>query len=187
MEVLKAINERRSTRKFTKKMVEKEIVQELIDQAIMAPSARNSQPWAFFVIQDKEKLAEINKRTKQFMLSTIPVGAGQEGYRERMESEDYDVFYSGNTLLVICARKDSPNGEGDSHIAAQNVMLSAWDKGIGSCFMGFAKNYMCSPEGQTFLELPGGYEIVAPIILGYPESVPQAPERKPAEILFWDL
>lgn len=186
MELEKAINERRSTRAFTAKELDKSAVEALISQAMMAPSAMNSQPWTFFVIQDAELLKEINRRTKKYLLDTLSERPRQSRYKERFESEEFDIFYGGKALAVICGKPEMPNGEGDCHLAAQNLMLSAWDKGIGSCFLGFVRTYLDTSEGKNWLGLPADYAVVAPLVLGYPaEANIPAPERKPAEILFW--
>lgn len=51
METKEAILGRRSIRKYIDKPVELELLQEIIEAAIMAPSAMNTQPWFFVVVQ----------------------------------------------------------------------------------------------------------------------------------------
>ena len=56
-----AIRQRRSIRKFQPKHVPTELVVEVLEAAGWAPSAHNSQPWRFIVLQDanvKRELAE---------------------------------------------------------------------------------------------------------------------------------
>lgn len=186
MDLKEVIKERRSIRNFTKQKVSKETINYLIEQAILAPSSMNSQPWAFFVIQNEEKLLEINRRTKKCLLETLNDHPKRSVYKERFESEEFNIFYGGTSLLVICSKPEMSNGVGDSHLAAQNVMLSAWDEGVGSCFLGFARTYMETAEAKAWLGIPEDYIVVAPIVLGYFDGVPTMPERKSAEILFWD-
>ena len=52
MELLQAINERRSVREYTDEPVSDAVVRELIDAALQAPSAINQQPWCFVVVKD---------------------------------------------------------------------------------------------------------------------------------------
>ena len=53
MNVMDAINARRSIRKFEDKPVEKEKIELLLRAAMQAPSGTNEQPWEFIVVQDK--------------------------------------------------------------------------------------------------------------------------------------
>ena len=52
MEVLQAIKTRRSVRKYLDKPVEREKINECLEAARLAPSACNSQPWHYIVIDD---------------------------------------------------------------------------------------------------------------------------------------
>ena len=54
-----AIFHRTSVRKFLDKPVEKEKIEKILRAAMAAPSAKNQQPWEFYVVTDKEKLVEL--------------------------------------------------------------------------------------------------------------------------------
>jgi nitroreductase len=69
-------------------------------------------------------------------------------------------------------------------MAAQNLMLSAWDKGIGSCWIGFARGFCGTPEFKDELKAPQEYELVAPVILGYPADPPAKGARKEIQVTF---
>lgn len=51
MEVIEAIKTRKSIRKFTQKSVSDETLKEILEVATRAPSAENTQPWEFFILQ----------------------------------------------------------------------------------------------------------------------------------------
>ena len=59
MDVMQAINSRRSVRKFTSEPVADDLVEKLIRSAMQAPSAGNQQPWQFIVVTDRQKLDKI--------------------------------------------------------------------------------------------------------------------------------
>ena len=61
MELNEVIDKRRSIRKYINKKISKEVVECLIDNARLAPSAKNRQPWNFVVVQDtiKNKIADM--------------------------------------------------------------------------------------------------------------------------------
>ncbi len=58
MDLIEALETRRSIRNFQDRPVERDVIEKLITLATQAPSAMNSQPWAFVVITDKNKLQE---------------------------------------------------------------------------------------------------------------------------------
>ncbi len=58
MEVLEAIRTRRSIRQFQARPVAKNLVENLLRAGMSAPSARNSRPWHFVLITDRQLLAQ---------------------------------------------------------------------------------------------------------------------------------
>lgn len=76
--------------------------------------------------------------------------------------------------------------EQDCCLAAENLMLAAFAKGLGSCWIGFAEIWLRSPEGKKALGIPSEQVAVAPIILGYPGGNPVAPGRCAPEIVWID-
>jgi FMN reductase [NAD(P)H] len=66
METLDAINKRKSIRAYKDEQITKEELDAIVGVANKAP---NAGPFQVTVIQDKEFLDEINKKTKEFMLS----------------------------------------------------------------------------------------------------------------------
>lgn len=66
MELNEVIDKRRSIRKYINKKISKEVVECLIDNARLAPSAKNRQPWNFVVVQDtiKNKIADMMIKKK---------------------------------------------------------------------------------------------------------------------------
>jgi nitroreductase len=89
-----AIENRRSVRNYTPQKVDKAIVEKLIEAAIQAPSAGNSQPWSFAVIQDKKLLQEYSDRAKKLLLGRddrrlaacqVPQHAGESGLQHLLQ------------------------------------------------------------------------------------------------------
>ena len=60
--VLENIFARKSVRKFTSEPVSDKQVETLLRAAMAAPSAKNGQPWRFVVVNDKDKLASMDKQ-----------------------------------------------------------------------------------------------------------------------------
>ena len=55
MELDKAISSRKTIRKFKNQTVPNEYLYEIIQSAMLAPSAKNRQPWRFYILDDKQK------------------------------------------------------------------------------------------------------------------------------------
>lgn len=70
----------------------------------------------------------------------------------------------------------------DCALAAAYFMLSAAEKGLGSCWVGLGSNIK-DPELLSSLGMTEEYQIVAPIIIGYPKNIPEIPERAVPQIL----
>ena len=70
-------------------------------------------------------------------------------------------------------------------MAALNLMLAAHDRGIGSCWIGFANGIGNTPEIKKELNVPDEYERVAPIILGYPDGSAGKGSREEVKIMNW--
>ncbi|MEI6156781.1 MAG: nitroreductase family protein, partial [Atribacterota bacterium] len=88
-------------------------------------------------------------------------------------------------LVLIYGDKNLFTSTTDCSMAALNLMLSAWDRGIGSCWIGFSYGICNSPEFKEEFHLPENHQLVAPIILGYPqEPIPQG-DRKEVPLLYW--
>lgn len=185
MDLIKAINNRRSVRNYTTKKVAKETLGTLLQEAVQAPSASNSQPWSFAVIQDADLLKRYSDKAKSFLLAFSDEQPLLAHYRSMLANTDFNIFYNASTLVIIYAKPEGLHSEGDCCMAAQNLMLTAYDQGLGTCWIGFAVPLLNQPEIKAELGVPKEYTAVAPIIVGYPQgNIPQLSRKEP-EILFW--
>lgn len=182
MDLREAIYTRRATRAYTEQPVDEKTIRDLIDAAIQAPSAVNAQPCTFCVIRDKTVLQTISREAKVHMLKTTPVGLMSHHFGEVLNDTTFDIFYHAPTLILISAVADMPWAVEDCALAAENLMLAARGAGLGSCWIGFAQNWLATPEGKALLKLPAAYKPVAPIIVGHPQSPPPPIPRKEPEI-----
>jgi nitroreductase len=185
MELKEAIYTRRSVRKFKDQPVSKETINSLIEDAIQAPSATNSQPWAFVVIQDAELLKKYSDRAKVIMLELMGNNPDANGYKAILANPNFNIFYNATSLVIIYATPAGHLAKGDCCLAAQNLMLSAHDKGLGTCWIGFSMPLLDSAEMKKELGVPENYSAVAPLIIGYPDVVAASSSRKPPQILAW--
>ena len=91
-------------------------------------------------------------------------------------------------MIFICAESDKMWGEVnvlDSVLAAQNMFLKAYELGLGTCYMGFISHLNTKPEVLRKAGVPEGFELMVPIILGYPKNKQTAGKRNKPNILKW--
>ena len=62
MDVFKAIQWRRSVRKFSQQKIEREEILQILEAARLAPSSSNRQTWHFVLIDDKSIIEQIPKQ-----------------------------------------------------------------------------------------------------------------------------
>ena len=185
MELMKAIYGRRAVRHFTGRDVPRRVIADLAEAASQAPSAMNTQSWAFGVFTGKEVLKDYSERAKLYFLESFSPGSDPEvRLRETLTKAGYNIFHDAGTLLVIYAK---PNRDrfavGECYLAAQNLMLAAHDKGLGTCPIGFAQPWLDLDEVKAELRIPVKYTAVFPMVLGYPEGGAEDPHRLRPEFL----
>ena len=156
MELLEAIKGRRSIRAFKPQDVPDETVEKLIDAASYAPSAGNIQPWVFVIAkkgETKKKLARaaFNQAFVEEAPVVIVVCADENRSSTRYGRR-------GETLYCIQ----------DTAAATQNILLTAYSLGLGTCWVGA----FSEEEAKKALKTPEGMRPVAMIPVGYPNKTP---------------
>lgn len=165
-EVLKAIQDRRSTRGFSDVQLTEEQLQALIDAALAAPTARNTQMWHFSVVQNRELLDSFCREAGELMKASMPAGT-----RGRFDDKDFHLFYHAPTVIFISRPADCANRfvEVDCGIACENIALAAQDLGLGSVIVGMAMDLFRSERGAYYKKafgFPEGYQFSIAIVVG---------------------
>ena len=163
MDVLEAVKGRRSIRVFKNQDVPTEIVEKLIDAARWAPSAGNIQPWEFIIVRKPEiKRRLVEAALDQVFIEEAPVVIVVCANEVR-SSQGYGV--RGETLYCLQ----------DTAAAVQNIHLTAYSFGLGTCWVGAFRE----EEARRILMIPHGIRPVAIIPIGYPAEAPIARSRRP--------
>lgn len=167
--VVETIMTRRSVRDYKEEAVDREQMAKVIECGIYAPSAMNKQTWAVRVVDDKAFLDGVT----DIAVKQNPKLKEQANFR--------NFFRNAPTVAFIAVPDESYSGEFDSGLLAENMMLSAWSMGIGSCCLGSVIPVMNSDAAKPYLErldLPEGYHLQIAIAFGYPAGeTPVAPAR----------
>lgn len=171
MEVLQAITTRRSVRKYQEKPVEREKIHACLEAARLAPSACNSQPWEFIVIDDpqvkesfcNEVFGGVYKISTWAQKAPVLIAAVSDkgSFISRIGN-----FVRRTEFYLV-----------DHGIACEHLVLRAWDLGLGSCWIGWFN----AENAARFFKLPKSKKVEHLIALGYPDETPDARPRQTLE------
>ena len=168
MTFLDLVNARRSTRHFDGRSIEREKMERCLEASRLAPSASNSQPWTFIVVDDpdlKEKVArETYSRLVSFNKFVLKAGAVIVIVMEKPKL----ITQIGEAIK----KKEWPMI--DIGITAEHFCLQAEEEGLGTCMLGW---YNEAPI-KNLLKIPAGKTIGLLIAVGYPAEAAPARERK---------
>jgi nitroreductase len=175
---------RRSIRNFEDKDVPLELIQQTIKDTCLAPSSGNGQPWKFVIVKNKDWIKRLSDESKKNFLSYLldhpdaPIGK----YEKTLKDQSFNVFYNAPCIVLILGSKSVHSVQVDCALAACYFMFSAVAKGLGTCWIGLGSNIR-SPEIRRAVGIPENCRIIAPIIVGYPKSVPAPPPRNEPQVL----
>jgi nitroreductase len=155
MDTYLAVASKRDHRTFDPRPVPEEVVTRILDAGRLAGSARNGQPWRFFVTTD---------------------GAA----RDRLAEAVYvpGMVQSAPLVVAVAVRSAGTALAGmDGGRAAQNMMLVAWSEGVASCPNGVAN----PGAARACLPLSDGEDVLSVLAFGYPVTLRDPTRRDPAD------
>lgn len=185
-DVIEIIKTRRCVREFKENAVSDEDIKFLIDCARYAPSGFNLQPWSFLVIKNKDLLLKLSESGKKAMIPILEpmknIDKKASDFLIFLKTKGTSLFYNAPLLIILFGNKNAPTVDFDCAMAAQNMMLAAHSKGIGSCWIGGLQPALMDEKVLKEIEAPQGYKAVAPLIFGYPEGKTETPEKREPEV-----
>jgi nitroreductase len=197
MDIIKSIEERRSTRAFLDKPVERETLEHLLRLATQAPSAINLQPWEFTVVSGEERKRLSRVLLKRMRERNISCGPGatsplpeyfvnrQRGLLNAMlphlpektsfqdfVNEGSCDFYGAPTAIIICIDEVFSSARlADIGIVVGYIVLAAHALGLGTCPIGLITAF--DEDIKELLNIPEEKHVVIGVAVGYRD--PQAP------------
>jgi len=149
MDTWLAVASRREVREYSDRELPEDVVTRILDAGRVAGSAKNRQPWRFLVVDEA-------------------------GARERLADAVYEpTNIRGARLVVAILAK----GSLDTGRAMQNMLLVAWNEGVGSC-----PNGISDAEGaREALGLGEEDELAIVLTFGYPARPADPSRRTPEE------
>lgn len=161
---------RQSDRKYKDQAVEKEKIIQCLDTARISPSANNSQPWKFVVVDDFEKKEQI---------AECSIGLGMNKFTHQCPVIIAVVLEKQNFMSTIGSMiKNKDYSLFDVGIAVNQFCLQAADLGLGTCIMG----WFDEKKIKKILGV-GNRRIPLLISLGYPDAPTREKVRKPLEVM----
>ncbi len=168
MDFLKLAALRRSVRAYLPRPVEREKIERCLEAARLAPSACNSQPWYFIIVDDPQSRAHVVKQTFGRILPL-----------------NHFTMTAPSIAVLCCNRGNKTSRIGgmlkakpfyliDAGIAAEHFCLQAAEEGLGTCMLGWFR------EGRIsyILKLPKDKRPVLLITIGYPADEQREKSRK---------
>ena len=174
-QVVETIMTRRSVRQYKPQAVEREKMQTIVECGINAPNAMNKQPWEVRVVDNADYINGVTELYKK----AHPKAAEDPAFK--------NMFRNAPTVVFIGHDTKSESSPFDCGLLAENMMISAWSMGIGSCCLGSPARFMKTPEAAEYLQKLGfseGYELLYCIGFGYPDEAPAAKPREAAKVKF---
>ncbi|MFA6142654.1 MAG: nitroreductase family protein [Candidatus Omnitrophota bacterium] len=169
-ETLDVIHSRKSVRSYTDQPVSKEDIEALLKAGMAAPSARDTRPWAFVVVTQKEKLSKL--------ADSLPNGK---------------MLKSAQAAIVVCGRFDKTLAniaEGywvqDCSAASENILLAAESIKLGAVWCGVYPNGERVNAVRNILDIPDQVMPLNVISIGYPTGAERPKDKFDAANIHWE-
>ena len=187
MDVKVAIMGRRSSRKYKSTPISEEVIRDILEAGTMAPSASNLQPWYFVAVSRRDKLDQIIETMQKVSEAVMPSLEDRfKKYPQVVAETRHFIGMLGDAplaILVFLFKDDEVYTRKEKELmqstaaAIENMLLTAYDKGIGSC-------WMTSPleagldEALREQFAPDKGKMMALLTFGYPDQEPKMPKRR---------
>jgi len=173
MALLELLKQRKSVREFLNVPVEREKIAMCLEAARVAPSACNSQPWKFIIVDDRVLKNKLCKAafggiySMNSFCKMAPVIVVVVSEKSKFLATIGGMFRGTKYYLI------------DIGIACEHFVLQAEDLGLGTCWIGWFNEHAV----KSLLNVPAGKKIDVVIALGYynKDKVKSEYNREPLE------
>ena len=160
MPLMDLIRARRSVRLYLDQPVEREKIAKCLEAARLAPSAINSQPWKFVVVDDKDVKEKLFKAAFRGVYSFNQWAAGVPAFVVAV------IDRQGLVAGLMSIMRHPATSRLDLGIATEHFVLQAEELGLGTCWMGG----LDEKAVKKTLDIPAFNKVAAIIALGYPDK-----------------
>lgn len=143
MDIRDAIHTRRAVRRFDPRPVPDNIIEAILDAGRRSQSSKNSQPWRFVAIRERDTLNKLSKMG------------------------DFAGHLAGATFAVVLVGMEKHHWNAfDLGQAAAYMQLAAWEQGVGSCIAAI----YTPDDAKALLGIPADYTAWCALSFGYPAA-----------------
>ncbi len=180
----------RSIRRFKEESVAEQEILDILDIARKAPSASNTQPVSWLVLNDREKARSFSDLTMDWFATAVrkdPVLSSRyrvDDMLARHKNGDDPILRGAPAAVFALTAKDAAWGPVDASIAVTYFCLAAHAANIGSCWCGFGIRALekYAPL-REFIGIGDDVAVQGMAFFGYPAiSYAAVPPRKPLRL-----
>ena len=161
MDTYKAISTRRTIRLFKQDPISPDLLERIVNAGRLAPSASNLQVLEFIVIQEPMNCQKVFEQL------------AWAGYVQPRRNPPEGQRPTAYVVVIIRGQQISQISAADASAAIQNMTLTGWNEGVGSCWICSVNRDQLAP----ILTIPADYQIFAVLALGKPNEQPVAEDR----------
>lgn len=185
--VIDLIRYRRSLRAYEPRPLERSQVETVLEAACYAPSGHNRQSWQFTAVLNPKALQTLNELVKQGFRALEPtpddpVELHDAKRKVEGQGEKYSFYYGAPCLVIASNVSGYHNATADCACALENMFLTAYDLGLGACWVNQLHWLERDKALRAYLEqlgVPSDHTICGSGVFGYPGcAVPKASPRK---------
>jgi nitroreductase len=155
MDIIELIKTRRSVRRFSQEKLDRNFLIELVDAARCAPSKANIQPLEYLIVDEPEVCQQVFEALSW---------AGHVRPKRNPQPNQRPTAY----IIVLVNTDIAIDAYVDAAAAIVNILLAAWAKGVGSCWL----NAIDRMKLLQILNIDERYQVDSVIALGKPAETP---------------
>ncbi len=171
-DIIRAMEERRSVRKFKPDMPTRADIDQIIEAGLYAANGRGKQAAVILAVTDRklrDKISDDNRK----------IGGWAEGF---------DPFYGAPVILIVLADSHWPTAVYDGSLVMGNLMLAAHSLGLGSIWIHRAREEFESDEYKQLLRdlgIEGEWTGIGHCAIGYADGeIPAPAPRREGRVFF---
>lgn len=199
--LVKALKSRRSYKlKYSKRKVKRKTLKKCIQLARWAPSAHNSQPWRYIILEKGELRKNLINRMNKKLESDLKKDGKTEAFIRKKINKTREQFLDCPFLLLLCLNKRDLEKYPDKHRSQNEFVLGIQSISASATYLlialeneGLAACWYCAPLFakeivKDILDLPSYFIPMAFFTVGYPKKANiKAPYRKKVEDIIYKI
>ena len=183
MELLRAIKNRRSIRKYQDKQIPREDLEKIVEAGIYAANAGGGQRSMIVGIRNAELVEKLGRMNMARFDRSRLLGStvSQEQPSVIDDPTIKSGFYGAPALCVVFAQKNFLFSIPDAFCCAETMLMEAYDLGISSCIVSRAEETFDSDTGRAYLKewgVPENYIARCFVTLGYCDGAYPGPKPR---------